>query len=82
MPLNKNIHVMHKILHLVSVGLLMPTKIILILLLYHQGTHTSTYTHEIHWKWLKSQSECMDTTCEYCYTVLRLQLHQVPNTSA
>ena len=45
MPLNKNIHVMHRYIHFVSVGLLRPTTIILILLLYRQGTHTSTYTH-------------------------------------
>jgi len=45
MPLNKNIRVMHRYIHFVSVGLLRPTTIILILLLYRQGTHTSTYTH-------------------------------------
>ena len=41
--------------------------------------HTQVHIHTIHWKWLKSQSECMDTTCEYCHAVL-IETTAVPST--
>ena len=71
---------MHIYIHLVSVGLLGPTPIILILLLYHQGTHTSTYTNmQYTGSSLDPNVNVWNTTSEYCNAVLRPQLYQVPN---